>query len=139
MSLDVAAGETLAIVGASGRARPPCWACSRASTARIAAAWPGTARRSASLTEDALAKRRQGAIGFVFQSFQLLPALTALENVMLPLELAGARTPKRAADWLPASAGRTRRSSSETALRRRAAARRHCASLRRRSENRLCR
>ena len=53
------------------------------------------------LSEDALAKRRQGAIGFVFQSFQLLPALTALENVMLPLELAGANDAQaRARDWL---------------------------------------
>ena len=62
-------------------------------------AWHGEA--VSTLSEDALAKRRQGAIGFVFQSFQLLPALTALENVMLPLELAGARdAEKRAADWL---------------------------------------
>ena len=42
------------------------------------------------LDEDARAAMRQRLLGFVFQSFQLLPALTALENVMLPLELAGA-------------------------------------------------
>jgi putative ABC transport system ATP-binding protein len=41
------------------------------------------------LDEDARAALRGGMLGFVFQSFQLLPALTALENVMLPLELAG--------------------------------------------------
>ena len=45
--------------------------------------------RSSDLSEDGLAALRQRWLGFVFQSFQLLPALTALENVMLPLELAG--------------------------------------------------
>jgi putative ABC transport system ATP-binding protein len=44
---------------------------------------------------------RRDRVGFVFQSFQLLPALTALENVMLPLELAGKSDARgRAADWL---------------------------------------
>ena len=53
------------------------------------------------LSEDARAALRQRWVGFVFQSFQLLPALTALENVMLPLELAGARdAPARAREWL---------------------------------------
>ena len=42
------------------------------------------------LSEDGRAEARAGAVGFVFQNFQLLPALTALENVMLPLELQGA-------------------------------------------------
>jgi putative ABC transport system ATP-binding protein len=53
------------------------------------------------LDEDARAALRQRLLGFVFQSFQLLPQLTALENVMLPLELAG--TPDASAtarDWL---------------------------------------
>jgi putative ABC transport system ATP-binding protein len=53
------------------------------------------------LSEDACASLRQRWLGFVFQSFQLLPALTALENVMLPLELAGAGdATKRAREWL---------------------------------------
>ena len=53
------------------------------------------------LSEDARAALRQRWLGFVFQSFQLLPALTALENVMLPLELAGAGDAAlRARDWL---------------------------------------
>ena len=53
------------------------------------------------LGEDARASLRQRLLGFVFQSFQLLPALTALENVMLPLELAGADDAEnRACVWL---------------------------------------
>ena len=56
-----------------------------------------------SLTEDERAVIRRGRIGFVFQSFQLLQGLTALENVMLPLELTGlsvADARQRAFDWL---------------------------------------
>jgi putative ABC transport system ATP-binding protein len=55
----------------------------------------------AGLDEDARAALRAQKIGFVFQSFQLLPALTALENVMLPLELAGVTdAQRRACDYL---------------------------------------
>jgi putative ABC transport system ATP-binding protein len=61
--------------------------------------------------EDERAALRQRLLGFVFQSFQLLPALTALENVMLPLELAGAPdAPAKARDWL-ARVGLIRRTS----------------------------
>ncbi len=49
------------------------------------------ARISRSLDEDARARLRANSVGFVFQAFHLLPALTALENVMLPLELTGRR------------------------------------------------
>jgi putative ABC transport system ATP-binding protein len=53
------------------------------------------------LDQDGCAAMRQRLLGFVFQSFQLLPALTALENVMLPLELAGADdAAARAREWL---------------------------------------
>ncbi len=53
------------------------------------------------MDEDARALLRQQLLGFVFQSFQLLPSLTALENVMLPLELAGDAAPERMArEWL---------------------------------------
>ena len=101
VSLTVAEGETLAIVGASGSGKTTLLGLlaglDRPDHGSVA--WHGEV--VSTLSEDALAKRRQGAIGFVFQSFQLLPALTALENVMLPLELAGANDAEaRAQDWL---------------------------------------
>jgi putative ABC transport system ATP-binding protein len=57
------------------------------------------------LDEDGRAALRARMVGFVFQSFQLLPAMTALENVMLPLELAGARSAQVAAREMLARVG----------------------------------
>lgn len=57
------------------------------------------------LDEDGRAEHRAGRVGFVFQSFQLLPSLTALENVMLPLELAGDPSARDAARELLARVG----------------------------------
>jgi len=57
------------------------------------------------LDEDALARLRRGRVGFVFQSFQLLGNLTALENVLLPLELAGQADARRRATALLAEVG----------------------------------
>lgn len=82
-------GESLAIVGASGSGKSTLLALLAgldvASSGDVRIAGTGLA----ALDEDARAKLRSERIGFVFQNFQLLPALTALENVMLPLELAG--------------------------------------------------
>ena len=67
-----------------------------------------TASRIEALSEDALARFRGARIGIVFQSFQLIPTMTALENVAAPLELAGARDAfARARDEL--ARGRPRR------------------------------
>ena len=57
------------------------------------------------LDEDALARLRRRSVGFVFQSFQLLPQLTARENVMLPLELIGATSAGAEADALLEAVG----------------------------------
>ncbi|HSB09327.1 MAG TPA: ABC transporter ATP-binding protein [Blastocatellia bacterium] len=53
-----------------------------------------------SMNEDALAELRGGKIGFVFQSFHLIPSLTALENILAPMEIAGLRDAKERADRL---------------------------------------
>ena len=94
VTFDIAPGESVAIVGASGSGKTTLLGLlaglDRPSEGEV---WVGGHALSG-LDEDARAALRQRLLGFVFQSFQLLPALTALENVMLPLELAGAGDPK---------------------------------------------
>jgi putative ABC transport system ATP-binding protein len=101
VSLSVAKGETVAIVGASGSGKTTLLGLlaglDRPTSGEIF--WGNEALSSKN--EDQLAAGRAQRIGFIFQSFQLLPALTALENVALPLELAGARDAEaRASEWL---------------------------------------
>ncbi|MDE2435806.1 MAG: ATP-binding cassette domain-containing protein [Sphingomonadales bacterium] len=89
INLDVPQGQTLALLGPSGSGKSSLMAVlsglERASggTLRVAGA------DFATLDEDALATARRGRIGIVLQAFHLLPTMTALENVMTPLELAG--------------------------------------------------
>lgn len=89
--------ETVAIVGASGSGKSTLLAI----MAGLDTPSRGTVRLAGqdlfALDEDARAGLRAQKIGFVFQSFQLLGNLTALENVMLPLELAGRRDARQAA------------------------------------------
>jgi putative ABC transport system ATP-binding protein len=89
VSLHVAAGETVSLVGPSGSGKSTLMMVTggleRPSAGRVAVA--GT--DLASLDEDGLARFRRDAIGIVFQSFHLVPTMTALENVAIPLELAG--------------------------------------------------
>ncbi|HSY07299.1 MAG TPA: ATP-binding cassette domain-containing protein [Steroidobacteraceae bacterium] len=89
VSLDIAAGESVAVVGASGAGKSTLLALlaglDAPTSGRI---WLAGTDLSA-LDEDGRARLRAQRVGFVFQAFHLVPALTALENVMLPLELAG--------------------------------------------------
>ena len=89
VSLAVAAGETVAIVGASGAGKSTLLALlAGLDEPSAGAVWLEGIELSA-LDEDGRAAARAKHVGFVFQSFHLVPSLTALENVMLPLELAG--------------------------------------------------
>jgi len=97
VDLSVAPGEFVAILGPSGSGKSTLLGLAagldRPSEGEVRIG----GRPIQDLSEDDLARLRRGKIGFVFQSFQLLPNLTALENVLLPLELAGhAEAPGRA-------------------------------------------
>lgn len=101
ISFAVMPGETVAIVGASGSGKSTLLGL----LAGLDVPSIGEIRLDglalAALDEDARAVQRGRLLGFVFQSFQLLPSLTALENVMLPLELAGNKAAGQiATDWL---------------------------------------
>jgi putative ABC transport system ATP-binding protein len=97
IDFSLAARETVAIVGASGSGKSTLLSI----IAGLDTPTQGTVRLAGAdlfaLGEDERAALRAREVGFVFQSFQLLGNLTALENVMLPLELAGRRDARRAA------------------------------------------
>jgi putative ABC transport system ATP-binding protein len=90
IDLDIQSGDTIAILGPSGSGKSSLMAIlsglERVSGGEVHVA--GT--DFGSLDEDDLARARRGRIGIVLQSFHLLPTMTALENVAVPLELAGA-------------------------------------------------
>jgi len=89
IDLSVTAGEAVAIVGASGSGKSTLLAILAGLDTPTAGTVALDGADLFALDEDARAELRGRSVGFVFQSFQLLPSLNALENVMLPLELAG--------------------------------------------------
>jgi putative ABC transport system ATP-binding protein len=94
VSFRIEAGEAVAVVGASGSGKSTLLALLAgldvASRGDVLLAGQALSK----LDEDGRARLRAARVGFVFQSFQLLPSLSALENVMLPLELAGRDAPE---------------------------------------------
>jgi len=89
VSFDIGAGESVAIVGASGSGKTTLLGLLAGLDVPSAGEVTLAGQRLNGLDEDGRAALRGAEVGFVFQSFQLLASLTALENVMLPLELAG--------------------------------------------------
>ena len=101
ISFSVMPGETVAIVGASGSGKSTLLGLLAGLDIPSSGEVLLDGLSLASLNEDDRARQRGKLLGFVFQSFQLLPSLNALENVMLPLELAGVKTAVAiATDWL---------------------------------------
>jgi len=105
IDLVVAQGEFLAVLGPSGSGKSTLLALMAGLDRPTAGEVVIDGRAIQDLSEDDLAMLRRRAIGFVFQSFQLLANLTAWENVLLPLELAGRRDGPARADALLAAVG----------------------------------
>jgi putative ABC transport system ATP-binding protein len=105
LDLVIPAGRVVAITGASGSGKSTLLGLIAGLDA------PSTGRividgvDITALGEDALARLRGASIGFVFQFFHLLPSLTAYENVLVPIEIAGGAEPRRRADALLAEVG----------------------------------
>jgi putative ABC transport system ATP-binding protein len=89
IDLAVAQGQTLALLGPSGSGKSSLMAVLSGLERASSGALDVAGQDFAALDEDALATARRGRIGVVLQAFHLLPTMTALENVMTPMELAG--------------------------------------------------
>ncbi len=115
VTLDVPAGQFLAVTGPSGSGKSTLLGLiagldrPTAGTIRVAGIDLGA------LDEDGLARLRLARIGYVFQSFHLIPTLTALENVAVPLELAGHAVALPRARALLAAVGLERRAAHDPA------------------------
>lgn len=100
VSFDLRPGETCAVAGPSGSGKTTllglCAGLDRATSGSVDL----SGRRLNALSEDALARLRNREVGFIFQTFQLIPALTALENVMVPAELQGDKGARKRASAL---------------------------------------
>ena len=89
ISLDVTAGETLGLVGPSGSGKSSLLMLMGGLEQATAGTITALGEDLTAMSEDGLARFRRHNMGVVFQSFHLIPTMTALENVATPLELAG--------------------------------------------------
>jgi putative ABC transport system ATP-binding protein len=98
MDLDIAAGEAVGVVGPSGSGKTSLLmvlaGLERATSGSVTMA----GREMTGMSEDALARLRREQVGIVFQAFFLIPTMTALENVSVPLELAGVSDARQRAE-----------------------------------------
>ncbi len=120
VSLDVAAGELVAVMGPSGSGKTTLLALVGGLDTPTAGNVVVEGVHMSELSRRETAKLRRTSIGYVFQDYNLIPALTAAENVALPLELDGMRAPAERAD---SRRRRSRRSASPGSAR---ASRRRC-------------
>ncbi|MBM4439723.1 MAG: ABC transporter ATP-binding protein [Candidatus Rokubacteria bacterium] len=105
VSLDVARGECVAVTGPSGSGKSTLLGLLAGLDTPSAGHVVVDGVDLGRLGEDALARFRRDRVGFVFQSYHLIPTLTAVENVAVPLELAGARDARTRAAALLAEVG----------------------------------
>jgi len=95
IDLEITRGEAVAVIGASGSGKSTLLAILAGLDTPTSGSVELDGEDIFSMNEDQRAELRGRSLGFVFQSFQLLPALTALENVMLPLELSNHPDPEK--------------------------------------------
>ncbi|MDQ8199311.1 ABC transporter ATP-binding protein [Pelagicoccus enzymogenes] len=111
ISFQVREGETVSIIGPSGSGKTTllgiCAGLDRPSSGTVSLC----GRDISEMSEDERAAVRNESVGFVFQNFQLMPTLTALENVMVPLELRGERGARKRAESLLEKVGLKERTS----------------------------
>ncbi|WP_051822447.1 ABC transporter ATP-binding protein [Desulfonatronum thiodismutans] len=98
VDLRVASGETVAVTGPSGSGKTSLLMVMAGLEAVSSGEVRILGRDVTHMSEDALARLRRGRVGIVFQGFHLVPTMTAVENVRLPLELAGAPDARRKAE-----------------------------------------
>jgi putative ABC transport system ATP-binding protein len=109
LDLSIPAGRVVAITGASGSGKSTLLGLIAGLDAPSAGQILIDGVDITKLNEDRLARLRGERIGFVFQFFHLLPSLTAVENVLVPIEIAGRPEPRRRADALLEEVGLTER------------------------------
>jgi putative ABC transport system ATP-binding protein len=105
VSLQILQGETVALVGASGAGKSTLLAMLAGLDVPTSGRVFLDGENLTAMNEDERARLRANRVGFVFQAFHLVPSLTALENVMLPLELVGRRDARDAARSMLARVG----------------------------------
>ncbi|MFT5080395.1 MAG: putative ABC transport system ATP-binding protein [Bacteroidia bacterium] len=105
VDLEVAPGESVAILGASGSGKSTLLGLLAGLDRPTSGEVFVEGQSLADLDEDGLARMRRGKVGFVFQAFHLLPNLTALENVRVPLELIGFEDAREQSEELLAAVG----------------------------------
>lgn len=105
VSFTIGTGESVAVVGASGAGKSTLLALLAGLDLPTRGHVMLNGKNLSEMDEDGRARMRAASVGFVFQSFHLVPSLNALENVMLPLELAGSGDARRAAKALIGKVG----------------------------------
>ncbi|MEX0975834.1 MAG: ATP-binding cassette domain-containing protein [Woeseia sp.] len=109
ISFRIAAGDSVAIIGESGAGKSTLLALLAGLDLPTRGSIWLDGKQLTNLDEDGRAAVRASSVGFIFQSFHLVPSLNALENVMLPLELAGVANPKTKAHEILSEVGLTPR------------------------------